>query len=321
MLNRYKNSISEEYMQNNKYAMVFPGQGSQTVGMLKELAGEYPQVQEIFGEASEALGYDLWDLVVSGPEEKLNKTEFTQPALLAAGMAVWSVWHSKNQVLPALLAGHSLGEYTALVCAGAIVFKDAIKLVEARGRFMQNAYHGEGAMVAIVGLTDDMIKKVCNESAQNDVLVAANYNSVGQTVLAGHLAAAKRAADQAKSLGAKIAKILPVSVPSHCILMEPAADQLSEMLQVVTINSPKIPVVQNADVVCYDDPQKIREALVRQLCSPVRWVEIIQFMVKSGIKLVLECGPGKVLTGLNRRISSEVVVDFIGEPGKMKQSF
>lgn len=301
----------------NKYAMVFPGQGSQTVGMLKELSALYPQVQNTFHEASEILGYDLWNLVQNGPEEKLNQTEFTQPALLAAGVSVWRIWEKKNQALPIFLAGHSLGEYTALVCSDAINFKDAVRLVAARARFMQDAYHGEGAMVAMVGLADDQIKKICDESSQNDVLVAANYNSIGQTVLSGHLAAAKRAVEQAKKLGAKIAKILPVSVPSHCMLMKPAADQLSEMLAHVVLNVPKVPVIQNADVSYYDDHQKIRDALVRQLYSPVRWVETIQFMIKNGVKTILECGPGKVLTGLNKRINNELTIDFIGEPGRL----
>ena len=301
----------------NKYAIVFPGQGSQTIGMLKELASNYPQVQETFNEASKALGYDLWDLTQNGSEEKLNQTEFTQPALLASGVAVWRVWKNKNQVKPAFLAGHSLGEYTALVGAEAIDFIEAIKIVQNRGRFMQDAYHGEGAMVAIVGLDDEAIKKICSESAQNEVLVAANYNSIGQTVLAGELKAAERAVLLAKSLGAKIAKILPVSIPSHCALMNPAATKLAALLEQVVINPPKIPVIQNADVVCNDDPQKIRDALVRQLYSPVRWVETIQFMVNNGVGCVLECGPGKVLTGLNKRISSEIAVDFIGESQKI----
>ena len=303
------------------YAIVFPGQGSQAVGMLKELAATYPQVQNTYNEASEVLGYDLWDLTQNGPEEKLNQTEFTQPALLAGGVSVWRVWLLKNNTLPVFLAGHSLGEYSALVAASALTFKDAVKLVAARGRFMQDAYHGEGAMVAIVGLPDDMIKKVCDESAQSEVLVVANYNSTGQTVLAGSLSAANRAVEKAKILGAKIAKVLPVSVPSHCILMKPAADKLNQMLQTITINTPQIPVIQNADVVFYDDPQKIRDALVCQLYSPVRWVETVQYMIKYGVKTILECGPGKVLTGLNKRISGEIVVDFIGEPGKMCQRF
>ena len=302
----------------DKYAIVFPGQGSQTVGMLRELAAEYPLVQNTFHEASEVLDYDLWGLSQNGPEEKLNETEFTQPALLAAGVAVWRVWCFKNKVMPVYLAGHSLGEYTALVCAETITFKEAIKIVEARGRFMRDAYHGEGAMVAIVGLDDDKIKKVCSDAKQNDVLVAANYNSIGQTVLAGHLTAASRAVEIAKNLGAKIAKILPVSVPSHCVLMKPAAEKLSGLLQQVVINSPKIPVIHNVDVVAYNDPQKIRDALIRQLYSPVRWVETVQFIVNNGAKCILECGPGKVLTGLNKRISSGIVTDFIGDPQKMQ---
>ena len=316
---RRRQSINSFY-EGYKYAMVFPGQGSQSVGMLKELAINYSQVQETFSEASEVLGYDLWNLTQSGPEEKLNQTEFTQPALLASGVAVWRVWKNKNDVNPIFLAGHSLGEYTALVCAEAIDFIEAVKIVRDRGRFMQDAYHGQSAMVAIVGLDNDAIKKVCNEAAQNDVLVAANYNSIGQTVLAGELEAAKHAVLLAKSLGAKIAKILPVSVPSHCALMKPAAIKLASLLEQTIINSPKIPVIQNADVVCNDDPQKIRDALVRQLYSPVRWVETIQFMVNNGVRCVLECGPGKVLTGLNKRISSEIAVDFIGESQKILNS-
>ncbi len=294
-----------------KYAVVFPGQGSQAVGMLKELAATYPQIQNTYNEASEVLGYDLWDLIQNGPEEKLNLTEFTQPALLAGGISVWRLWSLKNGISPTFLAGHSLGEYTALVAAKSITFKDAIKLVAARGRFMQDAYHGEGAMVAIVGLADDLVKRVCDEAVQNDILVAANYNSLGQTVLAGHLSAATRAVEKAKALGAKIAKVLPVSVPSHCMLMKPAADKLSQMLQTITINPPLIPVIHNADVAAYDDPQKIRDVLARQLYSPVRWVETVQLMIKHDVKTILECGPGKVLVGLNKRISSDIVVDAV----------
>lgn len=303
-------------MQNN-YAIVFPGQGSQYVGMLEELAAPYSIVRDTFNEASQVLGYDLWDLVQNGPEEKLNKTEFTQPALLAADIAVWRVWHSKNSSTPVFLAGHSLGEYAALVAAGSLSFTDAIKLVEARGRFMQSAFKGSGAMVAIVGLADDVIAKICEQSSQNEVLVVANYNSIGQTVLAGELNAANRAVEQAKSLGAKLAKILPVSVPSHCVLMKPAAHELEKLLGQIKIAAPKIPVIHNADVVCYNESEKILDALVRQLYSPVRWVETVQFMVKNGIKLVLECGPGKVLTGLNKRISTEITTDFIGESQRM----
>ena len=297
---------------NNKYSIVFPGQGSQSVGMLKQLAEEYQTIQKTFAQASEVLGYDLWDLAQNGPEEKLNQTEFTQPALLAAGVSVWRVWQEKNREVPIFLAGHSLGEYSALVCAEAMEFASAIKIVEQRGKFMQEAYQGKGAMVAIIGLDNDAITKVCQDAEQSEVLVVANYNSIGQTVLAGELAAAERAVDIAKSLGAKIAKILPVSVPSHCSLMKPAAEKLVNLLEEVEINAPKIPVIQNVDVVCNEDPQKICDALVRQLYSPVRWVETVQFMIKEGVGTILECGPGKILTGLNKRISKDVVADFIG---------
>lgn len=302
---------------NDKLAIVFPGQGSQIVGMLKALAAKYALIQSTFEQASDVLNYDLWDLAQNGPGEKLNQTEFTQPSLLTAGVAVWRVWHEKNNTLPAFMAGHSLGEYTALVCAEALAFTDAIKLVQDRGRFMQNSYHGESAMVAIVGIDDDGIKKICSQAAQTEVLVPANYNSIGQTVLAGQLGAAKRAVDLAKSQGAKIAKIIPVSVPSHCIFMKTAAEQLSKRLESVAVNAPKIPVIHNVDVVCYQEPSKIREALVRQLYNPVRWVETIQFIVDNGIKTILECGPGKVLTGLNKRINSEISIDFIGDPEKL----
>lgn len=303
---------------NSKLAMVFPGQGSQTIGMLKELAAVFNCVQSTFTEASQILGYDLWELVQNGPEEKLNQTEITQPVLLAAGVAVWRAWQEKNNVLPAIMAGHSLGEYTALVCADAITFVDALLLVRDRGRFMQDSYHDKGAMVAIVGLDDNAIKQICSEATQGEILAPANYNSIGQTVLAGQLGAAVRAAELAKKAGAKITKILPVSVPSHCKLMQQASKQLSERLLQLTINSPKIPVIHNADVACYTDPSKIRDVLVRQLYSPVRWVETVQYMVNNGIKCILECGPGKVLTGLNKRISKELITDFIGEPEKIK---
>lgn len=295
----------------NKYAIVFPGQGSQSVGMLKELAAKYPQVQNTFAEGSEAIGYDLWDLAQNGPEEKLNQTEFTQPALLAAGVAVWRIWQEENSQLPIFLAGHSLGEYTALVCADAMEFDEAIKVVQSRGKFMQDAYSGQGAMVAVIGLDDEQIAKVCQEAAEDEVLLVANYNSIGQTVLSGEMKAATRAADIAKGLGAKIAKILPVSVPSHSPLMKPAAEKLASLLTKININPPKIPVIQNVDVVCNDDPKKIRDALVRQLYSSVRWVETVQFMIKEGVKEILECGPGKVLTGLNKRIDSDIKVGVV----------
>jgi [acyl-carrier-protein] S-malonyltransferase len=303
----------------NKLAIVFPGQGSQTVGMLKDLSAEFLQIQNTFAQASKILGYDLWDLAQNGPVEKLNQTEFTQPLLLTAGVAVWRIWREKNSASPAFMAGHSLGEYTALVCAEAISFEDGVTLVQDRGRFMQEASHNEGAMVAIVGLDGDVVEQICNEAAQGQVLVPANYNSIGQTVVAGQLEAAKRSVDLAKKAGAKIAMILSVSIPSHCALMKPAAEQLSARLAQITINTPKIPVIHNADVACHNDPNKIRDLLIQQLCNPVRWVETVQFMVDNGVKCILECGPGKILTGLNKRINKEIKTDFIGTPEKMNK--
>lgn len=306
-------------MQHDRYAVVFPGQGSQAVGMLKEFIASYPTAKKVFDEASEVLSYDLWGLVQNGPEEVLNQTEFTQPALLVAGVAVWRVWKEQTGSTPIFLAGHSLGEYTALVCAQAMNFLDAVKIVRSRGIFMQAACKERGGMVAVVGLDDSSVQQVCTEAAQEDILVVANYNSIGQTVLAGHFAAAERAAMVAKRLGAKIAKILPVSVPSHCMLMKPAAEQLSVMLDGVNISAPNIPVIHNVDVVSYNQPQKIREALVRQLYSPVRWVETVQHIVNAGVGCILECGPGKVLTGLNRRISGDIVMDYLGDSQKIAE--
>ena len=301
----------------NELALVFPGQGAQKIGMLKALAAKYSHVQTTFSLATQVLGYDLWELSQNGPAEKLNQTEVTQPLLLTAGVAVWRIWQQINGVAPSFMAGHSLGEYTALVCAEALTFADALKLVQNRGRFMQNAYNGASAMVAIVGLSDAMVKQICETAAQDEVLVPANYNSLGQTVLAGQLAAAERAIELANNAGAKMSKILPVSVPSHSPLMRPAADQLAQCLAQITINVPKIPVIHNTDVVCHQDPSAIRDALTRQLYSPVRWVETIQFMINNGMKTILECGPGKILTGLNKRISSIITADFIGEPEKI----
>ncbi len=298
-------------MQRN-YAMVFPGQGSQTIGMLGDLADEYLEIREVFGEASLVLGYDLWHLVQHGPGEQLNSTEFTQPALLAASIALWKVWQAHgNSVDPLVLAGHSLGEYAALVCAASLDFKDAIRLVAARGRLMQEAC-SDGAMVAIVGLDDDSVKKICEEASTLGVLEIANYNTVGQVVLAGELVAARRAEDLAKARGAKIAKILPVSVPSHCCLMKPAAQELAKLLGDVKINKPKIPVIQNVDVAMHSDGKGIRDALVEQLCSPVRWVDTVRLIISQGVQSILECGPGKVLTNLNKRIDGTIAVDFIG---------
>lgn len=305
--------ISSELKTTAALAVVFPGQGSQSIGMLAELAVEYPVIKEAYSLASEVLGYDLWTLTQEGPEEKLNQTEYAQPAMLTAGVGIWRVLQQKCPLNPAFLAGHSLGEYTALVCAGAIDFADAVSLVAKRGRCMQEAVPiGKGAMAAIIGLDDEKIQRVCKEAAEDEILSVANYNSIGQIVLAGQTAAIERAIVLAKQLGAKIAKVLSVSVPSHCAIMKPAADCLADSLNKISIKSPQIPVIHNADVVNYSTAAEIRTALLKQLYSPVRWVETIKFLEKQGVKIILECGPGKVLTGLNKRISGELIVESLG---------
>jgi len=284
-------------------AFVFPGQGSQAVGMLKELAAEQAGVVATYDEASAVLGYDLWDVVQNGPAGKLNRTDVTQPAMLAAGIAVWRVWQAGNGPQPEVLAGHSLGEYSALVAAGSLMFTDAIRLVAERGRLMQDAVPaGSGAMAAILGLDDEAVIQLCAEAAGDDVVEAVNFNSPGQVVVAGDKAAVERAVSLAKERGAKRAVLLPVSVPSHCALMKPAAERLAEVLQDVEVRSPAIPVINNVDVAAPSDPDAIRDALVRQLYNPVRWVEIIRKMAAEGVDRLIECGPGKVLTGLNKRI-------------------
>jgi len=284
-------------------AFVFPGQGSQSIGMMQKLAEAYSQVQAVFADASEVLDIDLWDIVNNGPEARLNSTDITQPVMLASGYATWRVYKDAGGTDPVMMAGHSLGEYTALVCAGALAFNDAIKLVSARGRYMQEAVPaGTGAMAAILGLDDDVVVSVCVDAAQQEIVQAVNFNSPGQVVIAGHKSAVERAAELAKEKGAKRAVLLPVSVPSHCQLMKPAADRLAQDLANITISLPAIPVVNNVDVEQSSDSDAIRDALVRQLYQPVRWVETIQKMAGSGIASIIECGPGKVLVGLNKRI-------------------
>ncbi|WP_099350011.1 ACP S-malonyltransferase [Erwinia amylovora] len=286
-----------------QFAMVFPGQGSQATGMLADLAAANPLVEKTFREASDALGYDLWQLVQQGPAEELNKTWQTQPALLAASVAIFRVWQEKGGKAPAILAGHSLGEYSALVCSGVIAFADAVKLVELRGKLMQEAVPaGTGAMQAIIGLDDASIAKACEESAQGQVVSPVNFNSPGQVVIAGHKEAVERAGTACKAAGAKRALPLPVSVPSHCALMKPAADKLAVALQQLTFNAPVFPVVNNVDVKIETAPEAIRSALVRQLYSPVRWTESVEFIARQGVISLLEAGPGKVLTGLTKRI-------------------
>ncbi|WP_109427270.1 ACP S-malonyltransferase [Aggregatibacter kilianii] len=287
-----------------KFAMVFPGQGSQTVGMLAELAGDYPIVQETFKQASETLGYDLWQLVQEGPAEELNKTWQTQPALLTASVAVYRVWQQKYPELkPEVMAGHSLGEYSALVCAGVLDFQDAVKLVELRGKLMQQAVpEGTGAMYAIIGLDNEAIINACKQAEQGEVVSAVNFNSPGQVVIAGAKAAVERAAALCKEAGAKRALPLAVSVPSHCALMKPAADQLSVSLESITLKAPAVSVLNNVDVKAETDADAIRNALVRQLYSPVRWTETVEKMSHSGVEVLVEIGPGKVLNGLTKRI-------------------
>lgn len=286
---------------------VFPGQGSQSVGMLSDMANEFPEIHQTFSEASQALGYDLWKMVNEGPAEELDKTIHTQPALLTAGYAVWRVLQTQKEIKPALLAGHSLGEYTALVCANAIAFPDAVKLVAARGQYMQDAVPaGRGALAAIVGLDDAAVKDLCDKAVQaGEVLTPVNYNSPGQVVIGGHIAAVERALGVAKEAGARLAKLLPVSVPSHCELMKPAAKRMAETLQTLSIKEPTIPVLNNVDVILYRTAEEIRDGLTRQLFMPVRWVEIIQKFANEGIKDIVECGPGKVLSGLNKRIAAD----------------
>jgi [acyl-carrier-protein] S-malonyltransferase len=289
-----------------KLAFVFPGQGSQSVGMMQGW-GERAEVRATFAEASDALGQDLWALVTDGPADLLNQTINTQPALLAADVAVWRVWQAAGGATPALLAGHSLGEYAALVAAGALGFADAIRLVRFRAEAMQTAVpEGIGAMAAILGLDDDAVRAVCSEAAAGEVVEAVNLNSPGQVVIAGNKAAVERAMVLAKEKGAKRALPLPVSVPSHSSLMLPAAEKLLAHLQGVAIATPAIPVLHNTDVKSHNEADAIRAALAKQLHTPVRWVETVQALKAAGIERVIECGPGKVLAGLTKRIDDSL---------------
>ncbi|MBU2640600.1 MAG: ACP S-malonyltransferase [Gammaproteobacteria bacterium] len=289
-----------------KLAFVFPGQGSQSVGMMQGW-GERAEVRATFAEASDALGQDLWALVTDGPADLLNQTINTQPAMLAADIAAWRVWRAAGGAMPALMAGHSLGEYAALVAAGALGFADAIRLVRFRAEAMQAAVpEGVGAMAAILGLDDDAVRAVCAGAAAGEVVEAVNLNSPGQVVIAGNKAAVERAMVLAKEKGAKRALPLPVSVPSHSSLMLPAAEILLAHLQNVAIASPIIPVLHNTDVLSHAGADAIRIALAKQLHTPVRWVETVQTLKTAGIERVIECGPGKVLAGLNKRIDDSL---------------
>jgi [acyl-carrier-protein] S-malonyltransferase len=305
----------------SQIAFVFPGQGSQSVGMLAGFADRFPQVRSTFEEASEVLGIDLWSLITEGPETELNRTAVTQPVMLAADIAVWRVWMQEGGPTPTCLAGHSLGEYAALVAASAIEFGDALRLVERRGELMQSAVGlGEGAMAAILGLDDEVVEAVCREVSEGQIVSAANYNSPGQIVIAGEAAAVERALHQAREAGARRAVILPVSVPSHCALMKPAAEALRETLGQITIAAPRIPILHNADVATHERPEAIREALVAQMYSPVRWTTSIRRMVDQGAERIAECGPGRVLSGLGRRISRETEWLALEDPATLSSA-
>lgn len=299
----------------DKLCFVFPGQGSQAVGMLADLAAAHQQVRDTFVEASDALGLDLWKLSQQGPEADLNRTDNTQPAMLAAGIAVWRVWQAHGGKSPLVAAGHSLGEYSALVAAGRLDFADAIPLVARRGRYMQEAVpEGQGAMAAVLGLSDDDVKAVCEAAAEGEVVEPVNFNSPGQVVIAGAKRAVERAVVVAKEKGAKRALVLPVSVPSHCSLMVPAADKLAADLAEIAIADGAFPVLHNVNVAEAADAAEVRDLLARQLHSPVRWVETIEALPGRGVELVIEAGPGKVLAGLGKRINKQLNTLPITDP-------
>lgn len=309
-------------LQCNDLALVFPGQGSQSVGMLAALAAAHAEVEATFAEASEVLGLDLWQLVAEGPAEALNLTMNTQPAMLAAGVAVYRVWAAQGGPVPAWMAGHSLGEYTALVCADALAFGDAVRLVRERARLMQETVPaGEGAMAAVLGLDDPVLVQVCQEASTSGSLVTpANFNAPGQVVIAGHATAVDQAVVAAKAAGAKRAVVLSVSVPSHCPLMEDAAAKLLELLEQTPFSAPKIPVVHNADVASHTALDVIRKVLAQQLFQPVRWVESVNFMSRHGVARFVECGPGKVLAGLDKRIAPSASHMSVFDPASLAQA-
>lgn len=303
---------------SQKTAFVFPGQGSQKIGMLAELAAEHSIVQKTFAEASAVLGYDMWALVQNGSQDEINLTERTQPLLLTASVAVWRVWQEKNGATPAFMAGHSLGEWSALVCAEVVAFKDAVKLVQQRGKFMQDAVPaGQGAMAAIIGLDDAAILEACKKAEQGEVVSAVNFNSPGQVVIAGSVAAVERASVLCKEAGAKRALPLPVSAPFHTSLMQPAADRLAEQINATTFSLPKIPVVHNVTAQAEPCAEKIKALMIEQIYSPVRWVECVNTLVAAGVNKTIECGPGKVLSGLNKRIHAELTTASIEKPEEL----
>jgi [acyl-carrier-protein] S-malonyltransferase len=302
------------------FAFVFPGQGSQSVGMMQPFA-ESRAVHAVFDEAADALKQDLWKLVTEGPPDALSSTVNTQPLMLTAGYAVYRAWREAGGAEPAVVAGHSLGEYTALVAAGALAFRDALPLVRFRAQAMQEAVPvGEGAMAAILGLEDDVVRAACQEAAQGQVVEAVNFNAPSQVVIAGHKAAVERGVAAAKAHGAKRAMMLPVSAPFHSSLLRPAADKLASCLEKVLVSAPRIPVVNNVDVATESDPQRIKDALARQACKPVRWVEVVRHMAAKGITHIVECGPGKVLAGMTRRIDGVLQSHALADAQSLQQA-
>lgn len=302
------------------FALVFPGQGSQSVGMMSAY-GENPIIRDTFAEASAALGEDLWQMALDGPAERLALTVNTQPLMLTAGVAVYRAWRAAGGAVPAIVAGHSLGEYSALVASGVLAFADAVPLVRLRAQAMQEAVPaGEGAMAAMLGLDVEAVRELCADAAQGEVVEAANLNAPGQIVIAGAKAAVERAIELAKSRGSKRAMLLPVSAPFHCALMRPAAERLAERLAEVALSGPQIPVLNNVDVEVESAPERIRDALVRQAFSPVRWIETIQAVEARGIAQVYECGPGKILAGMNRRIAKEMASGAIHDADSLAQA-
>ena len=304
-------------------AFIFPGQGSQQVGMLGDFYQTDAIVAQTFSQAGEVLGYDLWNLIQAGPQDKLNMTEVAQPALLASSVALWRLWMKRNGPQPAMLAGHSLGEWSALVCAEVVAFEDAIKLVRLRGKYMQEAVPaGVGAMAAVLGLADDVVEHICRELSNDDdhCVVPVNYNSPGQLVIAGHQAAVDLAIEKCKEAGAKRALLLQVSAPFHTTLMKPAAERLAKDLDSVTFNAPKIPVIHNVDAAPEMDPASIKQTMIEQIYSPVKWVDCVNQLKHSGISHLIECGPGKVLTGLTKRIDRTFTASHLDSLGSLEEA-
>jgi len=308
-------------MSNKQLAFAFPGQGSQSTGMLSELAIVHPDVISTFAEAADSLGFNLWSLVQNNPDDQLNMTAYTQPALVAASVAIWRVWQAAGGAQPAIMAGHSLGEYSALVCANVLSFSDAVALVADRGKYMQEAVpEGVGAMAAILGLEDEQVVQVCIDAAGSQIVSAANYNANDQVVIAGHKEAVERAIVLAKDAGARRAILLPVSVPSHCALMWGAADRFAERLDQVSFSEAAIPIVQNVDAEPRSSADEIKQALLQQLHQPVRWKESIRKLKTMGVTRIIECGPGKVLTGLIRRIDTDLEVKPVNDSRSLEDA-